>query len=155
VCRLCPVFSASGSCPRDKRATTETAMARKLDIGEDGWRLYGPGSADNEDFERAAHERRFHREMQPLYERWQRGDVTAFSEAMRLCERYERPPLDWLVDASKVLVERAMAEDEKRARREWRIAWTRWEMVTELRKRGDELFRHRRAELERAGAALE
>jgi hypothetical protein len=28
-------------------------------------------------------------------------------------------------------------------------------MVTELRKRGDELFRHRRAELERAGAALE
>jgi hypothetical protein len=123
-------------------------------IGKDGRPLYGPGSVENEAFDRAAHERRFHREMQAAYERWQRGDVTAFSEAMRLCERYERPPLDWLVDASKLLVERAMSEDDKRARREWRIAWTRWEMVTELRKRGDELFRSRKAALERERAKL-
>ena len=106
------------------------------------------------DGDRAAHERFFHREMQAAYERWQRGDVTAFSEAMRLCGRYERHPPDWLVDASKLLVESAMSEDDKRARRDWDIHRTRWEMVTELRLRGDELFQSRRAELERVRAAL-
>jgi len=106
------------------------------------------------DGDRAAHERFFHREMQAAYERWQRGDVTAFSEAMRLCGRYERHPPDWLVDASKLLVESAMSEDDKRARRDWDIHRTRWEMVTELRQRGDELFQSRKAELERVRAAL-
>ena len=129
-------------------------MARKLDIGEDGWPLYGPGSAENEAFDRTAHERRFQREMQAAYERWQRGDVTAYSEAIRLLSRRHSFIPDWLVEASKVVVERAIPEGEKRARREWRIAWTRWEMVTELRQRGDELFHSRKVELERARAAV-
>src|SRR5262245_50009124 len=100
------------------------------------------------------HERRFQREMQAAYERWQRGDVTAYSEAIRLLSRRHPFIPDWLVEASKVVVERAIPEGEKRARREWRIAWTRWEMVTELRQRGDELFHSRKAELERVRAAL-
>jgi len=105
------------------------------------------------DGDRAAHERFFHREMQAAYERWQRGDVTAYSEAIRLLPRRHPFIPDWLVEASKVVVERAIPEGEKRARREWRIAWTRWEMVTELRQRGDELFHSRKVELERARAA--
>jgi hypothetical protein len=130
-------------------------MARKLDIGDDGRPLYGPGSTENEAFDRAAHERRFHREMQALYERWQRGDVTAYPEAIRLLSRHHPCIIpDWVVEASQVLVERAVPEGERRARREWRIAWTRWEMVTELRQRGDELFRSHKAELERTKELL-
>jgi hypothetical protein len=55
-----------------------------------------------------------------------------------------------LVGASEAVVEAAMAETERRARREWRIARTRWEEVTDLHGRWPELNRAAKANLKRA-----
>jgi hypothetical protein len=105
-------------------------------VGKDGYPLNRP----SDDAIKRADEARFHRGMQNAFVRWQGGDLTAFSEALRLVWRRspETCPLE-LVKMSEELVERAMAEDEKRARREWRIHLTRWEALVELRERSDEL----------------
>jgi hypothetical protein len=113
--------------------------------GEDGWPLGGPSDAV---IERVA-EARFKRDMQAALDRLQGGDLPAFAEAMRLCWRHDPDGVPYrLVEASEALVERAMAEDDKRDRREWAKHWTRWEDVTELLERGPELARTGKANLD-------
>ena len=115
-------------------------------VGDDGLPIGGPS-----DIEIAhAAETRFHRDMQAALEHWQAGDITAFTNAMRLCRLLRQPPPRWLLDASEALVERAMAEDEKRARRAWHVHLTRWEAMTELLERAHELSRAGKANLARA-----
>jgi hypothetical protein len=104
-------------------------------LDDDGWPLH-PSAAEGE----RAREREFERNMRIACERWRSGDLTAFTYAMRLCWPHRLAPR-WLVDASAELVERAMAEDEKRARREWLAHRERWELTVELRERGPELLR--------------
>ena len=109
--------------------------------GKDGWSTGGPSDAE------IAHaaETRFRQDLQAALERWRKGDLTAFAEAMRVYWRQNAQQFPYeLVEASKVLVARAMAEDEKRARREWDIHKTRWEALTELRERRHELNKPRR-----------
>jgi hypothetical protein len=115
-----------------------------------GWPTGGPTDAE------IAHaaETRYRREMQALHERWQTGDLTAFLEALRLCRRHQQPLPDWFDDAGAALVEIAMAKKERHDRREWRIARTRWETVTELRERGEQLLRASKANLEYAKEQL-
>jgi hypothetical protein len=84
-------------------------------------------------------ETHFRRDMQILRVRYQGGNLTAFAQAVRLCWLYQEHPPRWVMEASEVLVERAMAEDEKRARREFIIHRTRWETLAELRERRHEL----------------
>jgi hypothetical protein len=104
--------------------------------GEDGWPLGGPS---NVVIARAA-QTRLKRDMQAALDRWQGGDLTAFADAVRLYWQQHPQQFPYeLVEASEALVERAMAEDEKRARREWRIHLARWEALTELRERRHEL----------------
>ena len=104
-------------------------------VGDDGWPLGGPSDAE---VKRAA-KARFERDMQAALARWQGGDLTAFALAIQLYWRQHREFPHELVQASKVLVERAMAEDERRARREWERHRYRWELLVELRQRRDEL----------------
>jgi hypothetical protein len=101
-----------------------------------GWPLGGPTVEQ----ETRAAELRLKFALEAALERLRGGDITAFPEVARLVWKRDpqRVPYE-LVETSKVLVERAMAEDEKRARREYRIAWTRWEALVELRKRRHEL----------------
>ena len=80
-------------------------------VGDDGWPLGGPSDAE---VKRAA-KARFERDMQAALARWQGGDLTAFALAIQLYWRQHREFPHELVQASKVLVERAMAEDERRA----------------------------------------
>ena len=85
-----------------------------------------------------AAETRFKRDMQAALSRLQGGDdPTAFAEAVRLCWRRDPDGVPYqLVEASEVLVERAMAEDERRALREVGQHLARWEAVAELLERG-------------------
>ncbi len=100
-------------------------------IGEDGYPLGGPSAAEI----KHASETRFHRDMEAALARWQRGDLTAFAEAVWLCWRHRQELPRWMIEASEMLVKRAMTEDEKRARREFKIHRTRWEALVELRER--------------------
>jgi hypothetical protein len=102
--------------------------------GEDGWPLSGPSDAA---LTHAA-ATRLERDLQAALARWSGGDLTAFAEAVACLVRLGRAP-PWMLRASDELVERAMAEDEKRARREWDIARARWEALVELRERSREL----------------
>ena len=61
---------------------------------------------------------------------------------------------DWLIDAVRKLTFSAMPEQEMRRRRKWHIHQTRWEMVTELCERRDELSRTAKATLVRARAQI-
>ena len=106
---------------------------------KEGWRLNLFGERPSDDQLERDRQRQFERELQAAQERWEGGDLTAFAEALRRCHWYQRAPPRWLVEASEALVEAAMAEHEKRARREWRMHLTRWEAVTELRERRHEL----------------
>jgi hypothetical protein len=74
----------------------------------------------------------------PWEARWQAGDITAVARAIQECHRAKQPPPWWLVDAAKTLTVAAMAEKEKRLRRDWNIHQRRWEALTELRDRRDE-----------------
>jgi hypothetical protein len=113
----------------------EAAMAPQ-ELDKDGWPVR-PTAAEDEH----ARERAFERNMRSAYERWRGGDLTAYIYARRLCwERRQAGPR-WLLDAGAELLERAMAEDEKRARREWLNHRERWEGVAELRRLGPELSR--------------
>ena len=112
-------------------------MAGKT-VDEHGWPLGGPSDAEI-DRER---EKEFERGMKAARLRWLDGDHTAYVYAVRLCGRHRRHPPDWLIEASEALVERAMAEEEKRARREWVIHRARWEALVELRDRRHELKQH-------------
>jgi hypothetical protein len=102
---------------------------------DDGWPLGGPSDAEID----RAREKEFERGMEAARSRWLDGDLTAYVYAVRLCGRHRQHPPRWLVEASKVMVERAMAEEEKRARREWAIHRARWEALVELRERRHEL----------------
>jgi hypothetical protein len=89
--------------------------------------------------------------MQAALERWRGGDLTAYIEAVWLYWQQHPDQFPYeLVKASEAVVEAAMAETEKRARRDWRIALTRWEAVTELPERRHELARAGGANLKRA-----
>ena len=122
------------------------------EIGPKGWPLDLPSEAE----QMAEWERQFQQDMRAFEARWRADDLTAVTEAVRaLCLHRNAP--EWLENATAVVVARAMAEDEKRARREWRIAWTRWEALTELRERRHELARagdNRGASWERAREAV-
>jgi hypothetical protein len=111
--------------------------------GDDGGDLpYGiPLDRPSDDEIERERQRQYECDMQAALARWQGGDLTAVKEAVWLCWRNRQQLPRWLVEASTVLVERAMAEDEKRARRDWRIARTRWEALVELRERRHELKR--------------
>src|SRR3954454_6448243 len=87
-------------------------------VGLDGWPLGGPSDAQ---FAHAA-ETRLRRDMQAALERWRGGDLTAYIEAVWLYWHHppDKFPYD-LVRATEAVVEAAMAETEKPARRDWRI----------------------------------
>jgi hypothetical protein len=140
---------------RDKDATRAANGAHDGDlpylVGEDGYPLGGPSDAE---FAHAA-ETRFRRDMQAALDRWQGGDRTAFTEAMRLCWRRDPDGVPYrLVEASEVLVECALAEVEKRTRDEWAKHLARWEPMIELLERGHELARLGKANLEDAKALI-
>src|SRR5437868_6676495 len=85
-------------------------------VGLDGWPLGGPSDSE------IAHaaEARFHRDLQAALDRCQGGDLAAFADAIHLYWRQHPRQFPYeLVEASTALVERAMAEDERRARRAW------------------------------------
>ena len=129
-------FLMSKSTPHDNRPTTETGDTIVYLYGRDGWPV-GPSDAT---YINAAVEARHRRDLEAALERLRDGDLTAVSEATRLLWLLDRVPRE-LVEASQELVIRAMAEDEKRARRDYRIAVTRWEALKELRERRHELAR--------------
>lgn len=106
---------------------------------KDGWRLNLLGERPSDDQLERTRQRQFEHDMRAARERWEGGDLTAIGEALRRCHWYQRTPPRWLVEASEVLVERAMTEEEKRARREWNIHFARWEALVELRARRHEL----------------
>jgi hypothetical protein len=116
-----------------------------------GWPLGGPTDAEV----KRVDEFRFRRDLATALERWQGGDLTAFSEAMWLVWRRspEAFPLA-MVKMSEELVQLAMAEDEKSARRDYAKHWERYEMVTELCERHEELTHLGKTKLEQAQAAL-
>ena len=97
----------------------------------------------------------YRRDMEAVYDRWQAGDLTAFNTAMLLAWRRspEAFPRE-LLRMGEALVERAMSEDEKSARRDFAMHRDRWEMVEELRERHEELTQRSRSDLEQAEAAL-
>ena len=72
---------------------------------------------------------------------------------MRVLWRRGKVP-GWLADATDVLTVHAMEEDEKRARRKWRVHQMRSELVTELCERRAELSHSAAANLERARARI-
>ena len=120
-------------------------------VGPDGWPLGGPSDVE---IARAA-EMRFKRDLRAALDRLQGGDLTAFPEAIRLCWRQHPGQFPYeLVEASNVVVERAMPEAERLARRAYRIHLTRWEEVTELLERGQELLAAGKARVERATRRL-
>jgi hypothetical protein len=119
------------------------------EIGCDGWPLNLPSEAEQE----AETERIFRKDLQDaLYRLW--GDLQvdvdhlkhdnfgAFIRIIQLCCRRhpEICPYE-LIEMSERLVQRALAEEERHARRLWIRAFTRWEMVTELLERGPALLR--------------
>jgi hypothetical protein len=82
--------------------------------GDDGWPLGGPSDAV---IARVA-EARAKRDMQAALDRLQGGDLSAFTEAMWLCWRHDPDAVPYrLVEASEVLVERAMLAAGKMAKR--------------------------------------
>jgi hypothetical protein len=136
---------------RDKDATRAANGAHDDALpylyGEDGCPTGGPSDTE------IAHaaETRFKRDRQAALDRCQSGDLTGFTEAMRLCWRRDPDGVPYrLVEASEALVERAMADDDKRDRREWHVHLVRWEEMVELLERGPELARLGKANLEGA-----
>jgi hypothetical protein len=126
------------------------ATKNTREIGLDGWPLDLPSEAE----QMAEKERQFQQGMQACEARWLAHDLTAVAEAVRaLCLHRNGPK--WLENAAPVVAARAMAEDEKRARREWRIALTRWEALTELRARRKQLNRPRRVPDGHGGVTLQ
>lgn len=120
-------------------------------FGPDGLPTGGPSNAV---YAHAA-ETRFKRDFAAALARWQVGDLTAFSTmlwlvSLRSPEAFPRV----LLTAGDELVQRAMAEVEKSARQDFKMHWTRWEMVTELCERKDELSHRSQLELEQAKAVL-
>jgi hypothetical protein len=122
-------------------------------IGLDGWPIDGPSNAEiAQDAEK-----RYQEEMKAALERLHGGGdmtgerLTAYAEAIRLFwkQHPEQFPYE-LVEESEAVVEAALVETEKRARREFRIALTRWEEVTDLHGRWPELNRTAKANLKRA-----
>jgi hypothetical protein len=142
-----------------RQKTETTAMTSKPDDGgeilylyaADGRPLYGPSDAELARVEEDC----FKRNLAAAMERWQAGDLTAFSAMVRLFWRRspEAFPLQ-LVEMSEKLVALAMAEEEKNARSDYAMHLERWEMVVELRERHEELTRRGKANLERAQADL-
>jgi hypothetical protein len=114
--------------------------------GQDGWPL-GPSDPP---YMNATAKARLTHDLEAALERLRGGDQRAFPEAIRLYwQQHPEFPYE-LVEASEASAEAAMAEDEKRARREWRIALTRWEALTELLARRQGVFRTGKATLKRA-----
>ena len=114
---------------------------KKTGYGEGGWPLYKKA---REQAEAQARERQFREDMARRKAEWDAGDITAAARATQMCVRKLAHELgidaDWLIDAARNLTVRALTEEEKRQRREWHIHQTRWEALTELLERGDELF---------------
>jgi len=134
-------------------------MTSKPDDGGEILYLYGPDGQPLHGFSDAEIKRieevRFKRKLAAAMERWQAGDLTAFSAMVRLFWRRspEAFPLQ-LVKMSEKLVALAMAEEEKNARADFAMHLERWEMVVELRERHEELTQRGRINLERAHADL-
>src|SRR5258708_4039326 len=137
---------------RDKDATRATGAPDDGDrssprvIGIDGWPVDGPSDAEIAR-EAAA---RYRQEMQAGLGGLGGDDLAlpAYAEAIRLYWRQHPQQFPYeLVRASEAVVAAAMAETERRARREWRIARTRWEEVTDLYRRWPELNRAAKANL--------
>jgi hypothetical protein len=114
-----------------------------LIIGPDGWPV-------DSEAERRRQQRDLGGIMLLAYSRWRAGDTTAIAEAVRaliqdvgdargaeVAEQWW-----WLVDAVAQLVDQRMPDDEKRFRREFAEHWSRWEAVTELHQRRNELLAH-------------
>jgi hypothetical protein len=97
----------------------------------------------------------FRRSFTAAKARWQAGDTTAFNTAMWLVWRRcpEAIPLE-LVEMAETLVTLPMTQEEKNDRSAFAMHLERYEMVTELLERHDELTQRGRIELERAEAAL-
>ena len=140
----------SDSAPR----TPPDVDDRRYVVGEDGIPLSPLDRRSDDEIERTR-QWQYKRELQEALERWQGRDLTAFTDVARLCWlRERRPSLRWLADESEKLVERAMGDDEKKARRQWKAHRTRWEAVVELLERQDALFRTGKAGLSRAREIL-
>jgi hypothetical protein len=109
-------------------------------VDKDGHPLNLFGERISDDHYAVTLQRQYERDMQAAQKRWERGDLTAFPHAVWLYWR-QHPKLfpRWMVEASEAQAEHAMAEGEKRARREFNIARTRWEALVELRERRHEL----------------
>jgi hypothetical protein len=119
-------------------AGRESDNDEPIEIGLDGLPV---DKSVIEGHERAWHER-FERDMCWGLARWQRGDVMGVVVATEACWRHRKPPPEWLVDAGKVLAERAMPKEERRARAEFERHFERWESLTALRERRDDLAAH-------------
>jgi hypothetical protein len=127
------------------------------EIGIDGW----PSDLPSEAEQAAEIERIFREDLQValghLRERLQikpehlhYDDFRAFTFIIQLCCRRHPEIFPYeLIAMSERLVQCALAEDEKRARRLWNMHLTRWEMVTELLERGPKLIRDSRENVAR------
>jgi hypothetical protein len=109
-----------------------------LRFGVDGWPRGGPDAEMTARIE----EVRFKRDMEAALERWRGGDPVAGADMMLLYwRRYPERLPRFFVEVVEALAERARAEDERRAEREFRVARIRWEELTELHERRHELAR--------------
>ncbi len=122
-------------------------------VGVDGtprWRL---GEEDDSAAERAELER----VMRVFEAQWLAGDRTAATKAVRALWRRGMAQ-SWLPDATDKLTVDAMKDQEKRDRRAFAGHVGKWEEVTELLERGDELHARfkddRGTSVERAQAAV-
>jgi hypothetical protein len=109
-----------------------------IEIGLDGWPVDRPTPAEAA----RAEQEGFEFNMRLAHSRWLGGNLFGAFAAVRLCWRHRQPPPEWLVDAVEVLVDRAMGELERRARREWSIHRERWEAFVALREHRHDLAAH-------------
>jgi hypothetical protein len=89
-------------------------------------------------------ERQFRKDMARWKAQWDAGDRTAAARATHECVIRRVSDLgldaDWLIDAVRELTVSAMSDQDKRDRRAWAGHLAKWEALTDLLERGDELF---------------
>jgi hypothetical protein len=122
------------------------------EIGLDDWPRWADQSADR------TRQTIAQQTIAHLEARWRNGDRTAAALALWECYAAGLPPPSWVVEAMDELTAAAMAEEEKRARLDWRKHQVRWQEITELRERSPELQARwgddRGKSLEKARAAI-